>query len=342
MVGQKNLLQDLFRLSLLSLVICSGVTAAQRPAATQETNGRVPQSEIDLVHRGDVVDVDVAGSLDFDWRGTLTPEGYLDGLDKIEEQVYALCRSESDIAADIARYYGKVLRDPKVVVRIVDRTNRATAIVDGAVKKPQRFQIKRPVFLNELIVLSGGVTDRSSGEITIYRPKSLNCLPQAAGQKEEEGKFVKAGQGNETQVLNIRISDLLKGWDGSNPQILSGDIVTIVEASPIYLIGGVNNPRQISSRSRITLTRAIASAGGLSKDAIEEKVTIFRRDGRQSTVIEIDLGKIRARQEEDPVLKPFDIVDVGQKGHTKRKFPPAVETSNDPGRLSNLPLRVID
>ncbi|MGH9819117.1 MAG: hypothetical protein ACRD43_03015, partial [Pyrinomonadaceae bacterium] len=53
-------------------------------------NAQENQSEIDLVHYGDVIDVDVVGSLDFDWRGTLNPEGFLDGMERIEDPVYAL------------------------------------------------------------------------------------------------------------------------------------------------------------------------------------------------------------------------------------------------------------
>src|SRR6185369_5181985 len=195
-------------LLVLFLNLSSRVAIDQVPAKTPEDSAPTTTAEADLVHFGDVVDVDVLGSLDFDWRGTLTPEGYLNGLDKIEEQVYALCRSESAIATDIAKYYGKFLREPKVVVRIVDRGNRALAIVDGAVRKPQRYQIRRPVLLNELIILSGGITDRSSGEIAIYRPKSLNCLDQTANPNSET--FVNARQGNDSQNIAIRISDLLK------------------------------------------------------------------------------------------------------------------------------------
>lgn len=322
------------------LLVFSSIVSAQGPAKTQ-----VPDStqtrEVDLVHLGDVVDVDVVGSLDYDWSGTLTPEGFLDGMDKMQEHVFALCRSESDIGADIAKYYGKFLRDPKIVVRIVDRGNRALTILDGAVKKPQRFRIRRPVLLSELIILSGGITDRSRGEISVYRPKSLNCAEQAA-QPTIGGTFVKARQSNDSQSINIRISDLLTAKAGSNPEILSGDIVTVVEASPIYVIGGVGNPHQLSSREQTTLSRAIAAAGGISKDGVESQITISRREGRQSKVIETDLGKIRDGQAEDITLKPFDVVSVGQKGRAKAKLPPVFSLENDRDRLMNLPIRIID
>ncbi|MEP6849854.1 MAG: SLBB domain-containing protein [Acidobacteriota bacterium] len=323
-------------LVLVFAVIVSGQGRAKTPIPdTTQTR------EVDLVHLGDVVDVDVVGSLDYDWRGTLTPEGFLDGLDKIEEHVFALCRSESDIGSDIAKYYGKMLRDPKIVVRIVDRGNRALTILDGAVKKPQRFRIRRPALLSELIILSGGITDRSNGEISVYRPKSLNCAEQAA-QPASGGAFINARQGDDSSSINIRISDLLTAKAGSNPEILSGDIVTVVEASPIYLIGGVENPHQLSSREQTTLSRAIAAAGGMSKDGVESQVTIFRREGRQSKVIETDLGKIRDGQAEDIALKPFDVVSVGQKGRAKARLPPAFNLENDRERLMNLPVRIID
>ena len=326
-----------FRNSLARLVLIPAILVHASFAQTQVKN----QSEIDLVHYGDIIDVDVIGSLDFDWRGTLNPEGYLSGFDKIEEPIYALCRSESDVAAAITAQYSKMLRDPKVAVRIIDRTNRAVALIDGAVKKPQRLQIRRPVNLNEIIVLAGGITDRSSGEINIFRPPSLNCFDKPAAGDLKNGTFVKTSQGNGSSMLNIRISDLLSAKEGSNPQILSGDIITVIEAQPIYILGGVNNPGQISSRTTTTLTRAIATAGGLSKDATQDKISIFRRTGRESATIEIDLKRIKDNTVEDPELKPFDIVDVGQKGRTNRKFLPTIG-SIDSNRLAALPLRIID
>ena len=305
-------------------------------------------TELSLIHFGDLIDVDVIGSFEFDWRGTLTPEGYLSGFDKIPEPIHGLCRSEAELAALIAKEYGKFLRDPRVVVKVLDRSNRPVSVLEGAVKTPQRFQIKRPVFLNELLIVAGGLNDRASGEIRIFRPQGLNCVgekesgpndPAAGGDPE---KFIKASRGNGPVTLNIRISDLLRGDKQANPQILSGDIITVAEAPPIYVIGGVNTPKQLSSRSQFTLTRAIASAGGLAKEALE-KVVIFRRRGRDSQIIEADLKRIRAGLEADPVLEAFDIVDVSQKGREKRKTAPIVDSAgSDQGKNAILPLRIVD
>ena len=319
-----HILQHRFMISRIASVAVVLLALTSEPFTQTGTRTVSPetQAETDLVHFGDLIDVDVVGSFEYDWRGTLNPEGFLDGTDKLEEPVLALCRSEGDVADDLTAAFSKFLRSPKVVVRILDRSRRAEAIVAGAVRNPYRFQIKRPVRLNELIVFAGGITDRSDGEIVIFRPESLSCAGRLKPSPGNTEAFVKTSGSSGSQTFRIKISDLLKGELSANPQILSGDIITVSEAAPIFVIGGVNNPRQLSSRSQVTLSRAIASSGGLTKDATEDKITIYRRVNGQSQVINADLAKIESKVVEDIPLMAYDIVDVGQKGREKRRFPP--------------------
>jgi protein involved in polysaccharide export with SLBB domain len=322
------------------LIVLSAFTVSGQVPTLPAQMDAESKAETDLVHLGDLIDVDVVGSLEFDWRGKITPEGFLDGFDKVEEPIRAVCRSEAEIAGDIVQQFSKTLRDPQVVVRIVDRSGRAPAIVDGAVKTPARFRILRPVFLSELIVKAGGITDGASGEVNIFRPPGLNC---AQVQKAQGDAAVINVNQKSAQTARILLSSLLKGVKEANPEIMSGDIVTIAEAFPIYIIGGVNNPRQLSSREQITLSKAISSAGGLAKDAAESDVMIFRRSGGESKTIKADLGKINDKQAEDISLKPYDIVDVGQKGRERKKFRPVI--SSDAGNVGGngvLPIRIID
>ena len=306
------------------------------PASTPTETSRFEEQ---LVHFGDVIDVDFVGGFEYDWRGTLTPDGYLDGLDGFGEPVYALCRGEAEIAADVAKAYGKILRDPKVAVRIIDRSNRAVVRLDGAVKTPARFRLLRMVKLRELLVIVGGLTDDTSGEISIFRPRNLSCQAKVLPNDRPSSQ----PQGNGSQTIIIKISDLLS-WDGTvNIQILSGDLIDVSRAVPVYVIGAVNSPRPIYSRSQTTILRAIASAGGLTKDADGGKISIFRRNGTETTVFDTDLGKIKRGELIDEVLKPFDIIDVATKGGGKRKYPPVIPISeNSDRRKQELPLRVID
>ena len=301
-------------------------------------------SENDLIHSGDLIDVDILGSNEFDWRGTLTPEGNLAGLDFIEEPVYALCKTAEEVEKNIVVAYSNLLREPKVKVTILDRSNRPLITIFGAVKSEQRFQIKRAVLLNELIILSGGFTDKSSGVIQIFRSPGQSCIKNENKKLADGGereRFVRTSQTDGTQTMNFSVTDLLNGK--YNPQILNGDIITVLQANPIYVVGGVNSPKSISSREKMTLSRTIASAGGFSKDAETGNITIFRRNGVLTDIIEVDYGKVTSDGENDLILKDFDIVEVGIKGRSKNKFPPVIE-KNDPSskRFNNLPLRIID
>lgn len=283
----------------------------------------------DLVHFGDLIDVDLIGSFEFDWRGTLTPDGHLDGVDGYSEPIYALCRSESQIAADIVRVFSKILRNPRVKVKILDRSNRALARVDGAVRTPTRFSIRRKVRLNELIVLAGGLTDAASGEVTIFRPQNVRC-----DQTPVESR---------AQTTVVKLSDLLTGKPAANPEIASGDLVTVTKALPVYVIGAVNNPRPIYSRDQSTVLRVIATAGGLAKDADGRKATILRRNGLEMRTIDVDLAKIKRGESKDEILRPFDILDVASRGGGKRRYPPiAVSEENKGVPRAELPLKVVD
>lgn len=338
---------------LISQIVCFAQTPMPTPPPPLPENiSAEPEiSEANLIHPGDLIDVDVIGNLEYDWRGTLNPEGFLDGINFIENPIYGLCQSETEIAEAITKAYGKILREPKVVVKILDRSNRPLSIVNGAIKIPQRFQIKRPVFLNELLILSGGLTENASGEVQIFRPQNLNCQQKIADKTalligdngENRERYVAASQDNGSSFLNIRLSDLLAGKKQSNPQILSGDIITVQETDLIYVIGGVANPKQIASRAQTTLTRAISSAGGVTKNADVKKITIYRREGLETKTIEADLEAINNGKNEDLVLKPFDVVEVGQNGRTRSKFAPVVKTiDNSEKNTVNFPLRIID
>lgn len=309
---------------LAALIALPGFCATAQSPVTSDA-----PDELDLIHPGDLFEIDVLGSIEFDWRGRLSPEGFVVGYEGSAESIFARCRSAEYLARTFEKALSTVLREPKVNVRILDTSARPVAVVYGAVRVPQRFQIKRPVNLNELIVLSGGFTDQLSGTIQVFRPKDSGCA----------APFV-PGVGNESGFADISLSGLLKGDPAANVRIFPGDVVTIGEAGPVFVVGGVNNPRPLSFREGLTLTRAIASAGGLAKDARSNDVSIFRRGS--GAPVTVDLEAVRQRKADDPVLQKFDIVDVGRRGRERRLAPLSETLSENGSDLSRLPLRVID
>lgn len=282
------------------------------------------------VHFGDRIEIDVLGSFEYDWRGGINPEGFLDGFDRVEEQVYVLCKTEAEVAAEVARLYSRFLREPVVTVRIIDTSGRPNVFLTGGVRNPQRFRLMRAANLQELLIMSGGLTEFASGEITLFRRADTSC----------DAGAIAAGS---RQTLRIKISDILAGDPAANPLILTGDIVDVNEAFPIYVIGGIARPGRQLFRTELTLSRAVAAAGGLDKNGVASRVIIFRRDGGASSVIEADLEKIAIDPTNDIELKPYDIVDIGIRGREQRQFPPVVEGSGAASvPREELPLRVVD
>lgn len=313
--------------SLLSAFACgsavfagAGFSASQVPALPV-----APDPTIESVHQGDVIEIDVIGSIEYDWRGTLDPEGNLAGYDVIEDKVFARCRSVDEIAKAVGERLSGTLRDPRVAVRILDSAGRFPAVVEGAVAQPTRFLFRRPARLIELIVLAGGLTEDGSGSIVITRAPGRGCIQAASA---------------ETEYIRVSVGDLLAGK--ANPPITFGDLVTLVGARPVYVLGGVANPGRLFVRSEMTLSRAVAMAGDLTRDAQPERITVFRRSAEGQALIEADLLKIRAGTAEDPILKPFDVVDVPVKGRSAPRLPPADPADTAAGDTQRLPLRVIE
>lgn len=331
-------------LVMLAFLAVRGLS--QPPVAIN--NPETPDESM-LIHLGDLIEIDVIGTVEYDWRGTLSPEGLLKGPDAVTERIPALCRSEADVAADFARALGAILRNPVVKVTILDRSNRAGSTLYGAVKSPRRFQIRRRVRLNELLILGGGLTDRANGEIQIFRPASLSCAKPSTnvGRTVTDGtvrsRVVTEWQDNGSGFLNIRITDLLSGNEDANPEILSGDVINVLESPPVYVIGGVVSPKQVPVRTETTLTRVISAAGGLSRDAVPSSVTVYRRAAGETKVVRADLEKIRAGVDADMTLQAFDVVEVGQKGSAGKKPAPVLEIEdlNGPPR-GDLPVTIIE
>ncbi len=303
-----------------------------------------------LIHFGDLIDVDVLGSTEYDWRGTITPEGFLDGIEFTDDSIYGLCQSETQIAEDIKNSYGKILNDPKIIVSILDRSNRPLTTLYGAVKKPQRFNLKRKIHLNELIILSGGFTEKANGDIQILRQFETSCFEKLTRETildeskiGDDKDIVNVRPDNSSKFINIKVSDLLSGKLEANPQILYGDVITVLNAEPIYVIGGVANPTKITVREEITVSRAIASAGGLTKQANQQNITIFRRENGQTKLMKINLDDIEAKKSDDVILKAYDIVDVAEKNRDETKYPPIIRFEDiQEKQNSDLPIRIID
>jgi len=263
-----------------------------------------------LLGPGDTLDVRVFAQPDLNAIVEVDSDGNISSLPFLEAPIPAKCRTDKDIQKDITKAYAKYLKNPQISVRVAERKSRQPATVFGAVRQPTRVQMQRKIRLNELVVVSGGFTERASGTIQILHTEPLMC-PQPG-----EEALAAPIDGTKVPFEIIKISELRTGKVQSNPVIRPGDYVLVTEAEPVYMTGSVVSPQGIFLRDQLTLSRALAMVGGARKEAKLSDVRIYRQKpgATDQEVIRVDYGAIKKNQKPDFFLQAFDVVEVPEAG----------------------------
>jgi len=186
-----------------------------------------------------------------------------------------------------------------VDVFIKEYHSRQVAII-GAVNDQSRFELQRRVRLLELLTYAKGPSPRAGQTINIVHSNTSSPCKKV-DDTDASSAF-----------SSYKLSDVLQGDPKSNPYLEAGDIVTLPEADQVYVVGNVFSPITIALKEPITLTRAIAMAGGLKQDTKKDKIRILRQEAGTTIrkEITVDLSAIEKKSSEDLALLPNDIVDV--------------------------------
>jgi polysaccharide export outer membrane protein len=250
----------------------------------------------------------------------------------IDGDVPAACRTESELASQIATLYLEYKKSPYVEVFVTEFQSRPVAVI-GAVNSPGQFRLQRQVRLNELLTFSGGPANRAGRIINIIHTGGPSlCQKEPAGSNN-------AGPVQELGVFNL--DNTLKGKEGSNPFVLPGDIVSLPEADQVFIIGRVLSPQAIALRDKpITISRAIAMSGGPARDANSGRIRIIRQsaDSGAKQEIFVDLNAVMKQKAEDVPLIPNDIVEV--PASTGKSILAALTGAIAPA-LTQVPVRMI-
>lgn len=301
------------RTSLITLLLALSVPTAlaqqsQTNSATAESrNPAIAQSDSSAaapdryrIGVGDVLDIRILNRPNIS-RDAVRVEGNgMIRMPLIESEIAAACKTEGELARDIAQLYTKFYRNPQVDVFIKEYRGTQVAVI-GFVNEQGRFQLQRRIRLLELLTYAKGPAARAGQTINVvHSPPALACQ-----EKMAEGELA-------TGFSSYRLSDTMAGKPEANPYLQAGDIVTIPEADQVYVVGNVHTPLTISLKEPIRLSEAIAMAGGISKDTKKDKIRILRQEPGSSSRKEIlvDLGAIEKKRAEDIALMPNDIVNV--------------------------------
>lgn len=300
-------------LTLVSGLFLGGMVSAQdaKPMATAPSGAPSTTTQQDpaadqkddryRIGYQDTLEIQVYRHSDLTQRVIVNPNGTIN-LFKLAGPIMAVCKTEGELAADIAAAYEKdYLRNPEVRVIPVEQRSQAFAVI-GAVEKPGSFFINRKIRLLELLAYAGGPSKEAGTRMIVARTGSRsNC---------KMGDM--AANDDDAAVMDFKIDDVMKGKD--NFVMKPGDIVSVLDADFIYVYGHVKKPGQVPLKEPITLTQALATAQGLEPAAKKDSVRVLRQKpgGIDRDEFVYNLKDIESRKVKDPFLEPNDVVAVSQ------------------------------
>lgn len=164
---------------LLALLIClcaSAQTADQSVEASsrsaKQTAGFATREQRYRIQPNDVVEVQFRYTPEYNYAGTVQPDGFIALQVVGDVKVAGLTLDEASAA--IARQANARLRDPEVTVLLKDFV-KPHFVVAGEVNKPGTYDLRGEVTAVQAIAMSGGFKDNSKrSQVVLLRKVSAN------------------------------------------------------------------------------------------------------------------------------------------------------------------------
>ena len=245
----------------------------------------------------------------------------------IEGDIQAACKTEGELAKEISTRYARYYKNLPVDIFIKEYHAREVALI-GAVNEQGRYQMQRHIRLLELLTFAKGPSDKAGQTINIVRGPRTDLCSESTSAANQEG------------LISLPLNDTLRGEEAANPYVEAGDIVTIPEAEQVFVVGNVYSPKSLPLKETLTVSRAVAMAGGPLRDSKTDKVRVVRRGAGSAGASEmyVNLTAIARKKEDDLVLQANDIIEVPESTGKSliRSLMGAVAPS-----VAQVPVRVI-
>ncbi|HDD52790.1 MAG TPA: hypothetical protein ENF32_01810 [Thermosulfidibacter takaii] len=243
---------------------------------------------------GDIIQVTVFGIKELE-----DLEGELDSLGRVslplvgEVKLGGLTLPEAQ--KTLTKAFSKYVLNPRVSLAVKEYHSYRVSVL-GEVNKPDVYSLRGGRTLLDVLAMAGGLTSDASHTITLVRLG-----------KERKSMIVDLDQ--------VVSKDASEGGVKYNIILQPGDVVYVPRAGSVFVDGFVNKPGSFPLSTPITLTQAIALAGGMRNEADTDKVAIYRMgEGGKRYVIQVDLYKVKEGKIPDPTLQDNDVVVVPSSG----------------------------
>jgi len=202
----------------------------------------------------------------------------------------------------------KYFKDPHVSVFIKEYRNQRISVI-GAVEKPGAYDVTGQKTILDVLGLAGGLKEEAGQLLFLIRPPPL------------EGKISEEKRDSEDQAPKTFVIDLeellIRGDLTLNLPLIHGDVINVPVSGKIFVGGEVRSPGGFPLRGKkLTVSQAIALAGGLKTEAAGSETKIFRYPEKDTgkEIIPVNVYSIQKGQAEDVYLKENDIIMVPRSG----------------------------
>jgi polysaccharide biosynthesis/export protein len=219
-------------------------------------------------------------------------------------QVHAAGLTVRQLQDTLVTAYKKYFKDPEVSVQVNDFRSQPVSVA-GNVTLPGVVQLRGNRNLMEVIGQAGGLRADAGDSVLITRNLSEGPIPVSGAFTDPTGKY---------SIAHINIRSIMSGKDPeANILIKPHDVITVPRARLVYVLGNVGRPGGyvMTENETMSLTQAIALAGGWDKMAALGSARILRADGGPTREqIPANVKKIMENKAPDLQMKPDDILYI--------------------------------
>ena len=237
------------------------------------------------------------------WRVNASGELNLPLVGRIEAAGLTVEQLERIITERLDSFMHK----PQVTVYVSEKRSHPVTVT-GAVDKPGIVQMRGPMPLFDVVVLAGG--PKGAGPVlTLTRRKEQGLIPYPGAKWNPD---------QSTSSVSLDLRQVMTGHGREAELIVQANDQISIEAGKleklVYISGEVTRPGaiELTTQNRVSITKVVAMAGGLTRTA-KAKKTLIRRvnsQGIETAISFVDLNKILSGKARDIELGEGDIVIV--------------------------------